>query len=125
MIPVASAVARITNKILDDPYFSSNSGPTISSIMIFPIKCSQPACPTTCPNRRTYVSGDSIEERYTLNSAFVVHPFVIHPSASDKKQTAVKQMTTGELNENLIRPLFFMFYSYPQAPLPALYITIT
>ena len=44
-IPVVKAVASITNTILEEPYFSSSKGPTIKISIIFPIKCSQPACP--------------------------------------------------------------------------------
>lgn len=118
-MPVTSAVARITNKMLDEPYFSSSIGPITSSSVILPIKCSQFACPNTCPINRKYVNGSANDERYTLNKSLVEAPPVILPRSRAARQINENVSTTGELKT--IRKLFA---GLPTA-LPPIYLLVT
>jgi hypothetical protein len=101
----------MTNKIFNEPYFSSSIGPTTSKSMIFPIKWLQPACPNTCPISLTYVRGLKSDERYTLKMAYVDALFVSLPNMRAIKQIAVKPNITGELNDTLNLMFLTLFLS--------------
>ena len=108
--PVTNAVARITNNTFEEPYFSSNNGPTTKSIIIFPKKCSHPECPNTCPKNLIYVSGLNIEDLYTLKKDFVEAPPVILSITKTAKQINVNPNTTGALKDSCnFLPLELMF----------------